>query len=154
MNPEGLMFETNQQLWEAYVAKTGNWSSEGTSTTTLSSIGTTRVDYPAGARTWNPSLPAGHINVVHAEPEVYWVTKEGVELRPEDMDREHRENVLNLVLRKLEEQYAMDVQYGRDRVDGHLTPEEIEKKCLKKMMNNPAIARMWKLNGYGDPNDL
>lgn len=146
MNPDGTISETTQQLWEAYYDTARHWASNDTSTTTMSSIGTTRVK--------TREVAVGRNKVTVPVADVYWVTKEGVELRPEDMDREHRENVLNLVLRKLEEQYAMDVQYGRDRVDGQLTPEEIEKHCIKKMMNNPAIARMWKLNGYGDPNDL
>ena len=146
MNPDETMSETAQQLWEAYHDKTRHWASNDTTTTTVSSIGTVAVK--------TRDVAVGRSGVTVPVADVYWVTKEGVELRPEDMGREHRENVLNLVLRKLEEQYADDVRYGRDRVDGHLTAEEIEKRCLKKMMNNPAIALMWKLNGYGDPNDL
>ena len=147
MNPEGTTAETVRDLWEAYYDKSRHWASNDTTTTSISSMGTVAVKVR--------EVAVGRSGTTVPVADVYWVTKSGVEMRPEDMDREHRENVLNLVLRKLEEQYVEDVQvYGRDRVDGQLSPEQIEKKCLKKMLTNPALALMWKLNGYGTIDEL
>ena len=147
MNPDETTTETVRDLWEAWYDKSRHWASNDTTTTSISSMGTVAVkvrDVPLGRS--GTSVPVA---------DVYWVTKSGVEMRPEDMDREHRENVLNLVLRKLEEQYALDVRFGgRDLADGQLSPEQIEKKCLRKMMTNPALALMWKLNGYGTIDEL
>ena len=147
MNPDETMSETTRELWEAYHDKSRHWASNDTTTTSISSMGTVAVKVR--------EVAVGRSGTTVPVADVYWVTKSGVEMRPEDMDREHRENVLNLVLRKLEEQYVEDVQvYGRDRVDGQLTPEQIEKKCLRKMLTNPALALMWKLNGYGTIDEL
>lgn len=91
---------------------------------------------------------------INSPQDLYWVTKSGENIRPQDMGREHRENVLNMVLRTLEEEYSKDVEYGRDRVDGYLTPEQVEAKCIKRMLNNPVLLAMWKLNGYGIPDGV
>lgn len=91
---------------------------------------------------------------INSPQDLYWVTKSGDNIRPQDMDREHRENTLNMVLRTLEDEYAKDVEFGRDRVDGYLTPEQIEARCIKRMLGNPVLLAMWKLNGYGIPDGL